>query len=119
MSFAQMVGSFSRHYLKPLTYTHLSQGTALPAWLLLAWLTSPSLPPRYHDAMAMAEGAPSRLSRSGPPDAFSYTSGPEAWQAVVTYDAVVRLCLVGSARGCLEAHQFLHDGCHLLRASFG
>eukprot|EP00850_Spirogloea_muscicola_P006675 SM000032S12059 [mRNA] locus=s32:382745:388273:+ [translate_table: standard] len=43
----------------------------------------------------------------------------QSWEAVVAYEACVRLCLAAEARGSVEAHQFLHDGCHLLRSCFG
>eukprot|EP00850_Spirogloea_muscicola_P008528 SM000045S16273 [mRNA] locus=s45:674261:679828:+ [translate_table: standard] len=43
----------------------------------------------------------------------------QSWEAVVAYEACVRLCLAAEARGSVESHQFLHDGCHLLRSCFG
>eukprot|EP00897_Mesotaenium_endlicherianum_P010265 jgi/Mesen1/9267/ME000006S09259 len=43
----------------------------------------------------------------------------EAWQAVVAYDACVRMCLMAEERGSVDARQFLQDGCFLLRMAFG
>ncbi|KAG6543633.1 hypothetical protein Mapa_014996 [Marchantia paleacea] len=48
-----------------------------------------------------------------------YLSGQSAWQALIAYDACVRLCLGAWARGCAEAPEFLQDECTLLRHSFG
>ncbi|KAL2652043.1 hypothetical protein R1flu_020171 [Riccia fluitans] len=48
-----------------------------------------------------------------------YLSGQSAWQALIAYDACVRLCLGAWARGCAEAPEFLQDECSLLRHSFG
>ncbi|CAK9199091.1 unnamed protein product [Sphagnum troendelagicum] len=42
-----------------------------------------------------------------------------AWQAVIAYDACVRLCLRAWSRGCMEAPKFLEDECCLLRDCFG
>ncbi|KAG8386685.1 hypothetical protein BUALT_Bualt03G0174700 [Buddleja alternifolia] len=42
-----------------------------------------------------------------------------AWQALVAYDACIRLCLNSWARGCAEAPEFLRDECQLLRNAFG
>ncbi|XP_073387826.1 uncharacterized protein [Physcomitrium patens] len=46
-------------------------------------------------------------------------SGQAAWQALVAYDACVRLCLRAWARGCMEAPEFLMNECSLLRNCFG
>ncbi|KAL8512388.1 hypothetical protein ACS0TY_018756 [Phlomoides rotata] len=46
-------------------------------------------------------------------------SGQNAWQALVAYDACIRLCLNSWARGCAEAPEFLRDECLLLRNAFG
>jgi len=46
-------------------------------------------------------------------------SGQAAWQAVIAYDACVRLCLRAWSRGCEEAPKFLVDECCLLRDCFG
>ncbi|XP_051151756.1 uncharacterized protein LOC127265803 [Andrographis paniculata] len=46
-------------------------------------------------------------------------SGQNAWQALVAYDACIRLCLNSWARGCAEAPEFLQDECLLLRNAFG
>lgn len=46
-------------------------------------------------------------------------SGQAAWQALVAYDACVRLCLRAWSRGCREAPEFLLDECSLLRNCFG
>ncbi|EPS74419.1 hypothetical protein M569_00332, partial [Genlisea aurea] len=46
-------------------------------------------------------------------------SGQNAWQALVSYDACVRLCLHLWARGCAEAPEFLRDESLLLRDAFG
>ncbi|CAA0816274.1 Unknown protein [Striga hermonthica] len=46
-------------------------------------------------------------------------SGQNAWQALIAYDACIRLCLNAWARGCAEAPEFLRDECHLLRNAFG
>ncbi|KAJ7547018.1 hypothetical protein O6H91_08G065300 [Diphasiastrum complanatum] len=48
-----------------------------------------------------------------------YLSGQAAWQAVIAYDACVRLCLGAWARGCVEAPEFLQNECCVLRNSFG
>ncbi|PIA58301.1 hypothetical protein AQUCO_00500317v1 [Aquilegia coerulea] len=47
------------------------------------------------------------------------TSGQNAWQTMVAYDACIRLCLHAWARGCTEAPEFLHDECLVLRSAFG
>ncbi|KAL8144851.1 hypothetical protein AgCh_003172 [Apium graveolens] len=47
------------------------------------------------------------------------TSGQNAWQSLVAYDACFRLCLNAWARGCMEAPEFLRDECLLLRNAFG
>ncbi|XP_057812221.1 uncharacterized protein LOC131026371 [Salvia miltiorrhiza] len=46
-------------------------------------------------------------------------SNQNAYQALVAYDACVRLCLNSWARGCAEAPEFLRDECLLLRNAFG
>lgn len=46
-------------------------------------------------------------------------SSQNAYQALVAYDASVRLCLNSWARGCAEAPEFLRDECLLLRNAFG
>ncbi|KZV54990.1 hypothetical protein F511_35699 [Dorcoceras hygrometricum] len=46
-------------------------------------------------------------------------SGQNAWQALVAYDACIRLCLNSWARGYAEAPEFLRDECLLLRNAFG
>ncbi|KAL1560530.1 hypothetical protein AAHA92_10730 [Salvia divinorum] len=46
-------------------------------------------------------------------------SSQNAYQALVAYDACVRLCLNSWARGCAEAPEFLRDECLLLRNAFG
>ncbi|XP_075506452.1 uncharacterized protein LOC142543220 [Primulina tabacum] len=46
-------------------------------------------------------------------------SGQNAWQALVAYDACIRLCLNSWARGFAEAPEFLRDECLLLRNAFG
>ncbi|KAG8386690.1 hypothetical protein BUALT_Bualt03G0175200 [Buddleja alternifolia] len=46
-------------------------------------------------------------------------SAQNAWQALVAYDACIRLCLNSWARGCAEAPEFLRDECQLLRNAFG
>ncbi|KAH9545305.1 hypothetical protein CY35_12G041500 [Sphagnum magellanicum] len=48
-----------------------------------------------------------------------HLSGQAAWQAVIAYDACVRLCLRAWSRGCEEAPKFLVDECCLLRDCFG
>lgn len=50
---------------------------------------------------------------------LSWGSGQAAWQAVIAYDACVRLCLRAWSRGCMEAPKFLEDECCLLRDCFG
>lgn len=50
---------------------------------------------------------------------FLGVSGQAAWQALVAYDACVRLCLRAWARGCMEAPEFLLDECSLLQNCFG
>ncbi|XP_042490199.1 uncharacterized protein LOC122070153 isoform X3 [Macadamia integrifolia] len=47
------------------------------------------------------------------------TSGQNAWQVMVSYDACIRLCLYAWARGCTEAPEFLRDECQVLRSAFG
>nr|GMD84221.1 Epidermin biosynthesis protein like [Ipomoea batatas] len=47
------------------------------------------------------------------------TSGQNAWQVLLAYDACIRLCLNSWARGCTEAPEFLRDECKLLRSAFG
>ncbi|KAF6141359.1 hypothetical protein GIB67_008536 [Kingdonia uniflora] len=47
------------------------------------------------------------------------TSGQNAWQTMVAYDACIRLCLHAWARGCTEAPEFLRDECLVLRSAFG
>ncbi|KAH6788803.1 portal protein [Perilla frutescens var. frutescens] len=46
-------------------------------------------------------------------------SSQNAYQALVAYDACIRLCLNSWARGCTEAPEFLRDECLLLRNAFG
>lgn len=46
-------------------------------------------------------------------------SGHAAWQALIAYDACVRLCLRAWAKGCMEAPEFLLNECSVLRNSFG
>eukprot|EP00250_Pteridium_aquilinum_P008976 c18351_g1_i1 orf=647-4504(+) len=46
-------------------------------------------------------------------------SGHAAWQALIAYDACVRLCLRAWAKGCVEAPEFLLNECSVLRNSFG
>ncbi|XP_024531111.1 uncharacterized protein LOC9632175 [Selaginella moellendorffii] len=46
-------------------------------------------------------------------------SGHAAWQAIIAYEACIRLCLHAWSRGCAEAPEFLRDECILLRTSFG
>ncbi|XP_041994463.1 uncharacterized protein LOC121744855 isoform X2 [Salvia splendens] len=48
-----------------------------------------------------------------------YCASQNAYQALVAYDACVRLCLNSWARGCAEAPEFLRDECLLLRNAFG
>ncbi|XP_011622182.1 uncharacterized protein LOC18431026 [Amborella trichopoda] len=48
-----------------------------------------------------------------------HVSGQGPWQAVIAYDACVRLCLHSWARGCMEAPVFLENECALLRNAFG
>ncbi|KAH9321638.1 hypothetical protein KI387_016277, partial [Taxus chinensis] len=48
-----------------------------------------------------------------------HLSGQGAWHALIAYEACVRLCLQAWARGCMEAPEFLHDECTLLRNAFG
>ncbi|KAL6535737.1 hypothetical protein OROHE_012581 [Orobanche hederae] len=50
---------------------------------------------------------------------YYHASGQNAWQALIAYDACIRLCLNSWARGCAEAPQFLRDECLLLRNAFG
>ncbi|GFP93447.1 mitochondrial phosphate carrier protein 3 mitochondrial [Phtheirospermum japonicum] len=50
---------------------------------------------------------------------YYHASGQNAWQALISYDACIRLCLNSWARGCAEAPEFLQDECLLLRNSFG
>ncbi|GAB4859291.1 hypothetical protein Ancab_010753 [Ancistrocladus abbreviatus] len=47
------------------------------------------------------------------------TSGQNAWQTLVAYDACIRLCLNAWARGCTDAPEFLRDECLVLRSAFG
>ncbi|KAA8526659.1 hypothetical protein F0562_008138 [Nyssa sinensis] len=47
------------------------------------------------------------------------TSGQNAWQTLIAYDACIRLCLNAWARGCTEAPEFLRDECVVLRSAFG
>ncbi|KAG0617027.1 hypothetical protein M758_5G159800 [Ceratodon purpureus] len=64
-------------------------------------------------------GPPAPPSRPAQPTPPLYSSGQAAWQALVAYDACVRLCLKAWARGCMEAPEFLLDECSLLRNCFG
>ncbi|KAF8086211.1 hypothetical protein N665_0632s0031 [Sinapis alba] len=48
-----------------------------------------------------------------------HASARGPWQAVVSYDACVRVCLHGWAKGCIEAPMFLQNDCALLREAFG
>ncbi|XP_031492844.1 uncharacterized protein LOC116259261 [Nymphaea colorata] len=48
-----------------------------------------------------------------------HVSGQGPWQAIIAYDACVRLCLHSWARGCLEAPFFLENECSVLRNAFG
>ncbi|XP_057845324.1 uncharacterized protein LOC131054738 isoform X2 [Cryptomeria japonica] len=48
-----------------------------------------------------------------------HLSGQGAWHALIAYEACVRLCLQAWARGCVEAPEFLHNECTLLRNAFG
>ncbi|TYG78973.1 hypothetical protein ES288_D02G104100v1 [Gossypium darwinii] len=48
-----------------------------------------------------------------------FVSGLGPWEAVIAYDACVRLCLHAWARGCMEAPMFLENDCALLRDTFG
>ncbi|KAB2040628.1 hypothetical protein ES319_D02G097300v1 [Gossypium barbadense] len=48
-----------------------------------------------------------------------HASGLGPWEAVIAYDACVRLCLHAWARGCMEAPMFLENDCALLRDTFG
>ena len=50
---------------------------------------------------------------------LSFCSGPAAWQALIAYDACVRLCLRAWAKGCMEAPEFLLNECLVLRNAFG
>ncbi|GFP90263.1 hypothetical protein PHJA_001170200 [Phtheirospermum japonicum] len=50
---------------------------------------------------------------------YYHASGQNAWQALIAYDACIRLCLNSWARGCAEAPEFLKDECLLLRNAFG
>ncbi|KAL3652499.1 hypothetical protein CASFOL_002180 [Castilleja foliolosa] len=50
---------------------------------------------------------------------YYHASGQNAWQALIAYDACIRLCLNSWARGCAEAPEFLQDECLLLRNAFG
>ncbi|XP_077222577.1 portal protein isoform X2 [Tasmannia lanceolata] len=47
------------------------------------------------------------------------TSGQNAWQTLIAYDACFRLCLHAWARGCMEAPEFLQDECLVMRNAFG
>ncbi|KAL6330362.1 hypothetical protein AAG906_040290 [Vitis piasezkii] len=47
------------------------------------------------------------------------TSGQNAWQTLIAYDACIRLCLHAWARGCTEAPEFLRDECLVLWKAFG
>ncbi|KAF8410912.1 hypothetical protein HHK36_003449 [Tetracentron sinense] len=47
------------------------------------------------------------------------TSGQNAWQTMIAYDACVRLCLHAWAGGSTEAPEFLRDECLVLRSAFG
>ncbi|PIN16647.1 hypothetical protein CDL12_10693 [Handroanthus impetiginosus] len=50
---------------------------------------------------------------------YYHASGQNAYQALVAYDACIRLCLNAWARGRAEAPEFLRDECLLLRDAFG
>ncbi|KAM7492448.1 hypothetical protein LguiA_035369 [Lonicera macranthoides] len=50
---------------------------------------------------------------------YNTSSGQNAWQTLVAYDACFRLCLNAWTRGCTEAPDFLRDECLLLRSVFG
>jgi len=47
------------------------------------------------------------------------SSGQGAWQALIAYEACVRLCLRAWASGCMEAPEFLHNECIVLHNAFG
>eukprot|EP00249_Psilotum_nudum_P017450 c26329_g2_i1 orf=245-2914(-) len=55
----------------------------------------------------------------GEPPAAHLSGSVAAWQAIIAYDACVRLCLRAWSRGCVEAPEFLRDECSILRNSFG
>ncbi|MCL7032901.1 hypothetical protein MKW94_025525 [Papaver nudicaule] len=61
---------------------------------------------------ASFRGLPTRL-----PTFHASALGP--WNAVISYDACVRLCLRSWAMGCTEAPVFLDNECTLLRRAFG
>ncbi|KAI3457041.1 hypothetical protein Pfo_013704 [Paulownia fortunei] len=63
--------------------------------------------------------APVRHANSVNHIPYYYASGQNAWQALIAYDACIRLCLNSWARGCAEAPEFLRDECLLLRNAFG
>lgn len=59
----------------------------------------------------------STASASQPPT--FHLSGQGAWQALIAYEACVRLCLRAWASGRMEAPEFLHNECIVLRNAFG
>ncbi|CAK9151820.1 unnamed protein product [Ilex paraguariensis] len=65
--------------------------------------------------------APGHHEQTSSPDPSPYydTSGQNAWQTLVSYDACIRLCLNAWERNCTEAPEFLRDECLLLRSAFG
>ncbi|KAL7129260.1 hypothetical protein ABFS83_13G053500 [Erythranthe nasuta] len=64
---------------------------------------------------------PAPIQRASSVDHIPYyhASGQNGWQALIAYDACIRLCLNSWARGCAEAPEFLRDECQLLRSAFG
>ncbi|KAG5545886.1 hypothetical protein RHGRI_018143 [Rhododendron griersonianum] len=68
------------------------------------------------DKEALASYGQTNLCDNSP---YYDTSGQNAWQTLIAYDACIRLCLNAWARGCMEAPEFLHDECLVLRSAFG
>lgn len=59
----------------------------------------------------------STASASQPPT--FHLSGQGAWHSLIAYEACVRLCLRAWASGRMEAPEFLHNECIVLRNAFG
>ncbi|KAI8552285.1 hypothetical protein RHMOL_Rhmol06G0254600 [Rhododendron molle] len=68
------------------------------------------------DKEALASYGQTNLCDNSP---YYDTSGQNAWQTLIAYDGCIRLCLNAWARGCMEAPEFLHDECLVLRSAFG